>query len=204
MTGVQTCALPIWLTHRPSLSLFQRWLSLDGRPPGDATEVDQDVFTGYKRNHRRGLRLGERLQYRPWLDTRLFAGVNLVSNEDLNLLDPDHLSVDLGARQLLGDLDLGVRLKHLEYYADDDRAQDSDTQRLKLDLGFGRWLSPHRGLQASLGYEYDTESGDASLALSLSLNRANRRYYRDFRPGDLDFRQLRQRKALEQAASEGW
>ncbi|MGB5466678.1 MAG: hypothetical protein WBM84_11395, partial [Sedimenticolaceae bacterium] len=192
------------VTHRPSLTLFQRWLSLDSLPKGDRAEIDQDIFTDYKQDHRRGLRLGERVQYRPSLDTLLHAGANLVSNEDLNLIDPDHASVDLGARQLRGDLDLGVRFKHFEYFSDDDRAQGSDTQRLQLEVGFSRWLSPHRGLQAGLVYEYDTKSGDASVALSLSLSRANGRYYQDFRPSDLDFRQLRQRKTLEKMATEGW
>ncbi|MGB5777042.1 MAG: hypothetical protein WBP89_20530, partial [Sedimenticolaceae bacterium] len=178
--------------------------SLDSLPKGDRAEIDQDIFTDYKQDHRRGLRLGERVQYRPSLDTLLHAGANLVSNEDLNLIDPDHASVDLGARQLRGDLDLGVRFKHFEYFSDDDRAQGSDTQRLQLEVGFSRWLSPHRGLQAGLVYEYDTKSGDASVALSLSLSRANGRYYQDFRPSDLDFRQLRQRKTLEKMATEGW
>ena len=108
------------------------------------------------------------------------------------------------ARGSLGGLDLGIKYKHFEYYEDDDRTQDSDAQRLRLNIGFGRWLSPYRGFRAELGFDYDRNSGDSSVSLSLSLDRSNGRYYRDFRPGDLSFRNLRQRRALERHAGEGW
>jgi hypothetical protein len=192
------------LSHRPSLTLFQRWLSLDALPREDPEKVDQDIFTRYKRDHSRGLRAGERIDYRPWLDTLLFAGAELVSNEDLNPFEPDHLNLSLGARQMVGDLDLGIRYKRYEYFADDDRRRENDTQRLRLDAGFGRWLDPRRGLQAGLSFEYDYDADDASLFLSLSLDRANGRYYRDFRPGEVDFRPLRQRRTLERHVREGW
>ena len=192
------------LSHRPSLALFQRWLSLDALPQEAPEKVDQDIFTRYKRDHSRGLRAGERIDYRPWLDTLLFAGAELVSNEDLNLLEPDHLNLTLGARQLVGDLDLGLRYRRYGFFADDDRTRASETQRLRLDAGFGRWLDPRRGLQAGLALEYDHDTQVVSLLLSLSLDLANGRYYRDFRPGEVDFRPLRQRRTLERHVREGW
>jgi hypothetical protein len=190
------------VSHRPSLAVFQRWLSLDGLPADAPETVDQDIYSRYKDDHGRGLRVGDRIQYRPWLDTVLFAGAHLVSNEDLDLTDPDHLLLEIGARQLIGDFDLGARYSHFQYYEDDDRERDSDTQRLWIDVGFSRWLSPYRGVEADLSYVYDSQSGDSSVFLSVSLNLGKGRYYEDYRPGDLDFRSIRQRRALERQASE--
>lgn len=192
------------LSHRPALTLFQRWLSLEALPRESTEEVDRDVFTRYKRDHGRGLRAGDRIQYQPWLDTVLFAGAELISNEDLNLFAPDHLSLSLGARQLVGDLDLELRYMRYEYFADDDRRRGNDAQRLRLDAVFGRWLGPRRGLRASATLDYDFDSNDVSLYLSLSLDLAEGRYYRDFAPGDVDFRPLRQRRMLERHVGEGW
>ncbi len=191
------------LSHRPSVSVFQRWLSLDDVSVADSEKVDQDIFTRYKRDHLRGLRIGDRIQYRPWLDTVLYADGYAASNEDLNVFDPDHLGLHLGARQLIRDLDLGVRYSRFEYFKDSDRNRSSTTQRLRFDLGYTRWFSSRYGLRSNLSYEYDQGSGDSSIYLSLSLNRSNGRYYRDFRSSELDFRWLRERRLLEQRASSG-
>jgi hypothetical protein len=192
------------VTQRPSLGVFHRWLSLDGLPQDAAEQVDQDIYTDYKQDHKQGLRIGDRILYRPWLDSSWYAGAYLVSNEDLNLIQPDHLKLILGGKQLFGDLALGLSYSHFAYFADDDREQASDAQRLRLDADFSRWINPFRGLEARLSYLYDQESGDSSIYLSLSLNYSNGRYYQDFRPGDLDFRSIRQRKVLERQILEGW
>jgi hypothetical protein len=189
------------LSHRPSLALFQRWLSLDRLPANHPERVDQDVFTRYKQSHQRGLRIGDRIQYRPWLDTILYAGAHANSNEDLNVFDPDNIGVNVGAKQLIGNLDLDINYRHTRYFEDEDRNEANNVNRWRVDLGFSRWLSSSRGLQANLRYEYDQDSADSSIFLTFSFNRSNGRFYQDFRPSDMDFRALRQRRALEQLAT---
>ncbi len=187
-------------TQRPSLTFFRRWLNLDAVPCGcDAEEIDQDIFTRYKDQHRQGWRLGERISYRPWLDTLLHGSARLVSNEDFSPGDLDHAAVEFGVAQWFGDLDLDLRYTRFGYFADDDRAQSTSAGRWRLALGFGRWLSPEAGVQADLSYQYD-ELGGSSVALSLARHFGEGGYYEDFVPGTIDFRGLRQRRALEQQA----
>ncbi len=188
------------LSHRPSVSFFQRWLSMDELAVAGAEKVDQDIFTRYKNDHQRGVRIGDRIQHRPWLDTVLFAGAYVASNEDLNVFDPDHLGMNVGVRQLIRDVDLGIRYNRFEYFKDRDRNRASTVQRFRLDLGYTRWFDSRRGLRGDLSVEYDQSSGDYSVFLSFSLNRSKGRYFRDFRSSELDFLWLRERRLLEQQA----
>jgi hypothetical protein len=185
------------LYHRPYLWFFKRWLTLDEFPEERPEEVDQDVFTQYKRDHRHGLKLGDTLVYRPWMDSLLYTGVTLATNENFNLLDPDHTRLRLGGRQLFGDLSVGLDYSWYHYFDDEDRDGSHDTQRLRIDLVSAGWLSPINGWTGKLRYEFDQTSGDSSVWLSLGWNRSNGRYFRDFRPGDTDFVSLRQERALK-------
>lgn len=183
--------------HRPTLSLFQRWLTLDRLPEDGQEEVDQDIYTPYKDDHQRGLRVGDTLTYYPWRDNRLRAGLFLTSNEALNPFDPDYTDLTLGADQLLGDLDLGLSYRWRHYFDDEDRRYDSNQHNLRLRLDWRRWSTPRRGWHLGLKLDHELDSGETSVFITLSHEQANGRFYRDYRPGTVAFEALRTRHELE-------
>jgi len=184
--------------HRPEVSVFQRWQSLDDAPQEHPERVDQDLFTQYKKDHPRGLGLGDTLSYHPWLDTLWFTSLELVSNRDLNPFDPDHAGIKLGARQLIGDWQVGAEYLGRRYFADADRDEALSRHRLQVALDWLGWQSARSGWHGRVKVDWDSASGHFSGLMSLAWNWANGRFYRDFRPGETGFLQLRRRRLQEQ------
>lgn len=208
--------------HRPRLALFARYLSLDQNaeidpaaaaglfgPNPSAQEraelrrglylyrpgrLDQDVFTPYKADHRYGLVLSETLEHRPWLDTLWIAGLSLTSNEDLNLLRPDHFGWRIEWRQLLGAFQLNARYHGGYYLADGDRHGSHSRNFLSLDLLWDRWRIRQQRLALDLELTQDLEQNETLALLSLFWHLGNGRGFRDFWPGEVDFEDLRQRR----------
>jgi hypothetical protein len=185
------------IAHRPFATLFKRWLTLSDSRDLDTRKVDQDVFTRYKNEHQNGLRVGDLISYRPWLDTLFYSSASVTSNEDMRVFDPDHLRVRFGAQQLIGAFDVGVSYSWYRYFEDDDRKNTFSRQRPRLDLGYIGWPSARSGIAANLRYEYDNDSGSSSVWLGLAWNWANGRDYRDYRPGELNLPSLRRRRVHE-------
>ncbi|MES9950329.1 MAG: hypothetical protein ABW118_15335 [Candidatus Thiodiazotropha sp.] len=183
--------------HRPSFGLFKRWLSLNDLEQGLSEYVDQDIYTRYKNDHQRGLRLSDALSHYPWRDTRIRASLALTTNEALNPFRPDYTDVTLSGDQLVRDLGLGVRYRWRHYFDDDDRADEEQQHNLKLRLDWHRWTSLQAGWRLGFELDHELDSGDTSLFLSLRHHRANGRIYRDFRPGSVLFEPIRSRHELE-------
>ncbi|MFI0415798.1 MAG: hypothetical protein ACH255_16830 [Candidatus Thiodiazotropha sp.] len=183
--------------HRPSFGLFKRWLSLNDLEQGLSEYVDQDIYTRYKNDHQRGLRLSDALSHYPWRDTRIRASLALTTNEALNPFRPDYTDVTLSGDQLVRDLGLGVRYRWRHYFDDDDRADEEQQHNLKLRLDWHRWTSLQAGWRLGFELDHELDSGDTSLFLSLRHHRANGRIYRDFRPGSVSFEPIRSRHELE-------
>ena len=186
------------MAHRPVISMFQRWLSLNENLPLHTERVDQDLFTQYKNDHRRGLGLVDTLSYRPWLDTLWYASLGLASNENLNVLDPDHAGLALGARQLLQNWQASAEYQARHYFPDQDRDGHVTQQRYQLSLDWLGWRSDKHGWQARMQLVWDDSSKEFSGLLSIAWIHSNARFYRDFRPADLDFQSLRERQLQEQ------
>ncbi len=187
--------------HRPSIGLFQRWISLDNTPETNQDHVDQDIFTPYKHDHRRGLRVADSVTHRPWLDTLVHGTVFAATNENLNPFDLDNSGVTIGAKQLFGDWQLGLGYRITHYFADGDRDDSSTRARLRFAVDGLGWFSSTDGWHARFNLDHDHHSGDNSVWLSLAWNRANARRLHDYRHGDIDFRVLRQRRAHELMAN---
>jgi hypothetical protein len=183
--------------HRPTLRVFRRWMSLDDDLAVEPERVDQDVFTVYKAQHKQGLGLGDDLFYRPWGDVIGWLGASVNSNEDFNLFDPDNVRGRIGARLLIRDWDIGAEYVATHYFQDEDRSSSLTRERLRLAAQMWRWSSPRNGLQLRLRFDHDRSSSDNSVWLSLIWHRSNGRLFRDFYPGDLRFRGLRERISNE-------
>ena len=184
--------------HKPVISVFQRWLSMDDEDQRHPERIDQDVFTEYKNDHRRGLGIADMLTYRPWLDTLMYGSLGAVSNENLNVLDPDHVVVTVGARQLLHDWQASAEYQARQYFPDEDRNQHVKQHRYQLSLDWLGWRSYKHAWHARAQLVWDNSSNEFSGLLSISWIHSNARFYRDFRPAERGFRSLRERQLQEQ------
>lgn len=207
--------------HLPRLALFARFLSLERNAQLTADQattrfgpllsrqslaavrnsldryqperLDQDVFSRYKADHRFGLTLSDTLEHRPWLDTLWSAGFSLSSNEDFNLLRPDHLGWRLGWKQLLGPLQLNAGYRGTYYLDDGDRSSASSRNFLTLGLLWDHWRIRQQRLALELELTRDLDRNGTLALLSFFWHLGNGRGYRDFWPGEIDFADLKQR-----------
>jgi hypothetical protein len=187
------------LRHSPELSLFARYLTREHSPgnPADQERFDQDVFSPYKAQHRYGWGIGDTLNYRPWLDTIFYAGFSLSSNEDLDLLRPDYRRDRLGWKQRLNlvVLELGYQASH--YYDDADRRGDETREQVFAEISWDHWLLRQHRLEVRLSLTRDFDRDETLGLLSFLWHGGNGRGYCDFWPGEIDFLDLRQRRASQ-------
>ncbi len=192
--------------HRPAATLFQRWLSMNKNTEYPVNALDQDVFTQYKADHRRGLRLSDTLVHRPWLDTKWYGGVALMTNENLNPFDLDYVGGRIGWRQLAGPMQVGLEYGLKHYFADADRSNALNRSNIVVNLDWQQWQSRLRRWQVHLQWRHDFHGSDNSFFLSLTWHGGNGRGFRDFRPGEEDFMWLRQwqsaKRPINSAAKE--
>ncbi len=183
--------------HEPALTLFGRLMSLqrNTRYPGKA--LDRDVFSRYKAQHQRGLRLADTLTWRPWRDTEWFLRAGLSSNEDFNPFRPDNVSGRIGWRQLFGPVDVEARLRVQRFLADSDRRKVSTRRDLDLQMNWMDWPWMQRRLALGLRFSHNLNRADNSFLLTLSWQGGNGRGYRDFRHGEIPFYELRRRDVPE-------
>jgi outer membrane protein OmpA-like peptidoglycan-associated protein len=179
--------------HVPRLALFAREFSL-GSPGNLALNwIDQDIYTRYKSTHRLGLELGDTLYHRPWLDTQWHAGASLVSNPDLNLTQPDQLGWKVGWQQLLGKVQIDASYQQNHSQSDSLRTQASIQRTWLLDASWSQWTGRHNRPEAGLQLRHDADTGAITGLLYFTWHDSNGRGYRDFRPGEIDFSDLRTR-----------
>ena len=180
-------------SHRPKLGFHGRFLSEDenGFAPG---ELDQDIFTPYKRDHRYGLRLSDRFVYQCCLDRRVYFQPMLNGNEDQ--LIPDNAGFEIGSDQLFGPIQLHVDYRMTGFFADNDRTGASIQNVFRVDVKAERW---HRGghrseMDFSVRHAID---GGTSVGLFFNHYFNDGRGYRDFNPNSILFRSLKQERAAK-------
>ena len=181
------------LSHRPLLSFHGRFLSEDvnGFAPG---ELDQDIFTRYKGNHRYGLRFSDQYVFQTCLDRRVYLQPMLNGNEDQ--LIPDNAGFEIGSDQLFGPVQLHVDYRMTGYFADNDRSVASLQNVFSVDLKTERWHgSGHRSeIDFSVRHAID---GGTSVGLFFKHYFNDARGYRDFNPRSILFRSLREERGLK-------
>jgi hypothetical protein len=180
-----------YLRHRPSVTLFGRELSEDenGYLPGAA---DLDAFTQYKSDHRYGLRFADRVTYEPCLDQRWWIRTSLMSNQDQMI--PDNLGFQFGTDQLFGPLQLNLAYRLTGYFADDDRQQSSFQNVVHLDLLLERWHNRRRRSELRFTIRSDVDTGRSSIGVNVASFVNDARGYRDFAPGSILFRSIREER----------
>ncbi len=168
--------------HVPAASIFVRALSMNEDSRYKGKELDRDVFTDYKADHKIGWRIGDTFYHRPFLDTLLFGGVSLTTNEQMNPFKLDYVSFRTGWSQLFGAVqtDLGYRFTH--YYSDADRSGSNNRDFLSLGAHWDYWLENQDRVRLGFKTEYDLEAGEPSGSLNFSWFWSEGRGLKDFRP----------------------
>ena len=183
--------------HAPGLSFFYRDLHQQSGYDYEPGRVDQDVLSEYKRFHRRGLALSDTLTHRPWLDTLWYTSAALTSDENWNFFDPEHASATVGWKQLLGDWEAQAAYQWTYYFAQGDhdwnRPEASQSGKLRGEVLWEGGGGDQGRLRAGLVLRYDIDSREWGSWLSVEWFPDRGRGYRDFRPGAVDFRDLRER-----------
>lgn len=195
-TATHAFALTPQVTLQPRVSVFWRGQSLGSNGFYALGRIDQDIYSPYRDNHPRGLELGETLTWQPWLDSAFYAGVKIVTNPDMNAVNAaDHVAGRVGWRQMLGPLRLDANWDGQHYFEDSHRRDDSSGGALKLELGWEHWLARQQRLELGVTLQRDLARDSNLFGLSLTWHFGNGRAYRDFRPGEIDLRELRERRA---------
>lgn len=183
--------------HIPSVSAFARWMTPDGsdNPLGQTSRmsrnIDQDIYTQYKEDHRYGMAFSETLHYRPWLDSQFSTGLRLATNE--NIFSPDYLRFRCGLRQLIWPFQADITYTGIYYFNDNDREEDILKNSISLDLTADHWQKNQRRLRLGLRLRTDLDTGEQSGFLRFSWIFSKSRGARDFQPIELPFKSLRER-----------
>lgn len=179
--------------HIPSFSFFGRLLSMDDADEYPDHPVDIDVFSTYKNDHKTGTGLSDYAAFRPWLDTVWFLQAGVNSNDDFNLFNPDNVKIQVGWKQLVGNVNATIKYRHAYYFSDDDRDHDIKRNHVDLDLLWNQWMPDQRRLALGLELSQDLDNNEFAILFSLSWFFSQGRGLKDIRPGELDFYTIHQR-----------
>lgn len=187
----------------PKLSWFGRYLSLRGNNTEMEDSIfkqkmDQDIFTRYKSDHTTGLSASLLFTHDPWLDTRWTAKIKTVSNENMNFFIPDHFSTEAHWKQLMGNVSLDAAYRISFFQNDNDRSRSIKRHATKLKLTWQVWTNKMNRFEVSSQYQYDIDRKAHLGMLSFSYHLGVGRKYRDFKPGKIDFRHIRERQSLNE------
>ncbi len=181
--------------HKPSMTVFGRWLTMDQNTFGPA-EADEDIFTPFKSNHRIGMRISDRFIYQRNLDNKWWLRPALMTNENFNLAKPDNVSLQGGVSQLWGPLELQFSYKAIRYLSDNDRRNNSTQHLFYADAILERWRCAGRRNQMSLSFRHDLGDGDTSTSLVFTTFFDHGRGYRDMHPSRVSYLPIRKDRTV--------
>lgn len=176
-------------TLTPTVGIFTAEMSLDSDSEFREGALDPDVFTDYRRDHRYGGVLSPRLTWRPTLDTRLFVRSTVVTNEQF---DADQVRGSFGFTQFFRGAIFRAEYRYARLLEDDDRNTARDRQQIEADLSYELWTNAHSRLEARSALEHNLSNGDTGFFVLFAWHFGNGRGFRDFAPGRLQFRSLRE------------
>ena len=172
--------------------LFSRHINKDRDQIHGLWQVDNDIFTIYKSDHLQGVYLGEAFRFNWYKDSRFSGNLQLNSNEDLNLFNPDNLRLKLGWQQLIGVLDLSLDYRLAYYFDDDHRVSSEFKDLLELQLNLQKWTGEWGNMVLNSFYLYDLKESKGSFQLVCTYHRHRSKGYADFAPDSVRFREIRQ------------
>lgn len=166
-------------------------MSLKERQADNESQIDNDLFSDYRYDHRWGLTLADTLHYRPWLDSDLSLRLGLSTNEDLNLFQPEQLFARARWDQLLGVGRMSLRYNWQRYLSDDDRQQSLPRYGPELRLSWDLWTQRRHRLELTGQLRHQQDSGESVGLIAISWHRHDQQLTH-FAPDEERFKALRQ------------
>ncbi len=171
--------------------------------------VDPDVWNNYSDIHYKGMILSENIYYNPWIDTQWYSGLRLYSDEDFNLIKPEHLTFKAGWKQLFTPHILAHLQYQWRYYFPQrdnywNRINAFDRTSIRAKIEWQQWtsigtqrLSKRKTKYGRLfGYfdmRYTIENNEWNAELGVKWLIDHARGYTDFRPQSISFKHIRER-----------
>ncbi len=190
------------IDNKLRLTIFARRLSLNPADVLDEEEdeeddelfaVDDDVYSDYKDQHRRGLRLSDTWQHRLWLDARVRLQAGLTTNDDWDLFEPDRVFFSAGFWQYWRPLTVKLDLQHSRFKKDFDRGNSFGRTTAKLDFQWQQWSHMGHLWRIDSFFQYDISNNEPGFGLTLSWNQTHGQGFDDFAPSRLPFGSLKRR-----------
>ncbi len=181
------------IEHLPSFTFLARWLSLD-EPSYVPGQVDQDIFTPFKNDHRVAIYMSDTIAYNRRENQRWWLRPALYTNEDLNIFRPDHISLQVGVSSLWRNLAWDVAYRVARYDADADRPRAVNQQLLYLDATLDHWENAGSQFELDIRLIHELDDGETSAYVTLTRYLSRGRGYRDHHPSQVGFRRLRERR----------
>jgi hypothetical protein len=175
----------------PFAAFSAHHLTLSPAQAKTLTYLDQDLYTTYRHNHLWGGVLGNELEYKPWLDTVLKAGIQVTGNEDFS---PDHWGMVFSWDQLIGPFRGEVAYLFTQWLADSDRKTTSLLQGVAAGLYGEVWLNGCNRIEVGGQYRHDWPGSGDSYFVVISWDFSQGRGYRDYSPHKTKFVDLRSRR----------
>ena len=176
----------------PSVSLFGRKLSLDDRDDYRPGRVDNDIFSEFKHDHQYGMSLSDTLIYQPWTDARWWSKASVTTNEDFDVFRPDQFRIAIAWKQFImsSQIDLGYQFTY--FFDDGDRSGSRSRDSVFVEASQDLWYAPGVRVELGVRLRHDFPDNRNTGFVFLAWHFGNGREYRDFWPGDVNFRSLRQ------------
>jgi len=184
-------------THTPSMTIFGRKLSMKGYGGYSPHKVDRDIFTLYKNDHVRGIRISDSIVYRPWVDTLFFAKTYVGTNEDMNPFSPDYFGLGLIFRQSFSDFQTSAGYRAYQYFKDRDRDSNPWRNYLVCSLSWKNWTRMWRRIGIDIDLKYDPSDHVCEGAIRFSFVWGRARGTCDFMPAEIPFRDIVNHRLLE-------
>ena len=168
---------------------------------------DPDVYTNYNKIHKRGIDFLYIVNFKPVLDTKFFAGIGARSSHKMSRVD--YTDYKIGVEQLIAPFVIGFDYSHKRYFKVDGRLFNFNRNKVGGYISWDHWLKKNNQrleVNFALARVIDSNISNRPLAkiqpkpvkawigsLGVTWHLGNGRNYRDFRPGEVKFRQLKQK-----------
>jgi hypothetical protein len=188
---------PSW-SHEPKLRLVLRQSAnaldaVNATDPLNAAQNGDDLLNpdGQNGQGRVRLEIGDKLRFRPRLDTLLSSQIKATSKANLS---PQALAINLSGKQMLGPLVLDLQFDAAHFRADGGSIPARTLRSAALAANYEHWLGNGYRIEVGANLKHDLNLNRVSAGIAVALHMGNGRGYLDFAPDEIAFRDLRQRR----------
>ncbi len=178
-------------SHRPLAAYFVRYLSISPPERAQVGDVDRDLYTDYKWQHRSGILVEDRLVWQPWQDTEFWLTGRIISNGNFRDRRPDQTQILAGYKQLAGAFELNLDASVYQFFPDEDRQTSQRHEYAGAQLNWEHWLGRLYRLTGFVDLNYNINQKRLLWRSGLSFDLSKGRAYRDFMPGQVSFKKAR-------------